>query len=223
MQLTGADVHDSYVGVGEKVVKTAFKEAVDNAPCIMYFDEFESMCAEREGSTEGHEKRLSVAFMESYNLIKNSNKPIVFLAATNYPDRVEHAMLSRIITFVPVPLPSEEVRLDYFNKALKGLSFESGFDSEYMADSTDNYSFRDLARTTDKIKITIKNEARQKFSVYDSEGRIMQKESDEAVRQAMENGSICVTKEIFDNTQKIVTPEKKSDILASIQAFEEKR
>lgn len=223
IHLLGSDVHDSYVGVGEKIVKTAFKEAVDNAPCVLYFDEFDLMCAERSAGSESHEKRLSGAFMEAYNIIKNSNKPIVFLAATNYPDRIEHAMLSRIMTFVLVPLPSEEIRLEYFKKSLSGIKLEDGFDYEYMADMTDNYSFRDLSKITDKIKIMIKSQSKQQFSLYDDQGNIMQKESDQNVKRALAEGETVLTKELYDNVQSILIPEKKSDILASIKAFENKK
>ena len=223
IKLTGSDVHDSYVGVGEKIVQTAFKEAVDNAPAILYFDEFENMCPEREHSTEGHEKRLTVAFMEAYNIINSSDKPIVFLAATNYPDKVEHAMLSRIITNVPVPLPSEEVRLDYFRKKTEGLVLDDDFDYEYMADVTDNYSFRDLKKVVDKLKITLKSEAKKLFSVYDEVGNKLAKESDESVSSAIADGSIRVTKELFDEIIRNNPPEKKSDIIASIEAFENKQ
>lgn len=222
IKLTGSDVHDSYVGVGEKIVQTAFKEAVDNAPAILYFDEFENMCPEREKTTEGHEKRLTVAFMEAYNIINNSDKPIVFLAATNYPDKVEHAMLSRIITNVPVPLPSEEVRLEFFKKKTAGFMLEDGFDYEYMADVTDNYSFRDLKKIVDRLKLTVKSEAKKRFTVYDDAGNRLPEESDESVSNAIAEGRIRVTKEMFDQIYNTTPPEKKSEILASIEAFENK-
>ena len=223
IKLTGSDVHDSYVGVGEKIVQTAFKEALDNAPSILFFDEFENMCPDREKTTEGHEKRLTVAFMEAYNIIKSSDKPIVFLAATNYPDKVEHAMLSRIKTNVPVPLPSEEVRLDYFRKMTEGQVLDDDFDYEYMADITDNYSIRDMEQVVDKLRSTLKSDAKKLFTVYDEAGNRLEKDSDESVSNAIADGSIRVTKEMFDEIIRNTPPEKKSDILASIEAFENKK
>ncbi len=224
IKLTGSDVHDSYVGVGEKKVKTAFLEAVDNAPCVLYFDEFENMCVRRDGNAEGHEKRLTVSFMESYNILVNADKPIIFLAATNYPDKIESAMLSRILSYVLVPLPSEEVRCKYFNDFLKKTQVRCADDinPEMMADVTDNYSFRDLKKITDNLKLSIKKEARKQFSVYDNSGKILAKESDENTTRAITEGKVLLTKEIFDNVKNAFSPEKKGDILASLEAFEKK-
>ena len=223
IQLSGADVHDSYVGVGEKVVRTAFQEAVDNAPCILFCDEFENMCAERDGNTEGHEKRLSVAFMEAYNLLGAAKKPIVFLAATNYPDKIEHAMLSRINSYILVPLPSEEVREKYFRDSVgKLIHFDDDVDASYMADVTDNYSFRDMKKISNKLKVVIKNMARDSFSVYDDDGNRIAEESDKQVSDAIREGKVVITKDLFDSVKESEKPEKKSDILASIEEFEKK-
>lgn len=223
IQLVGADVHDSYVGVGEKVVKAAFQEAVDNAPCVLYMDEFENMCPDRADSKEGHEKRLSVAFMEAYNIITTCDKPVIFLAATNYPDRIEKAMLSRISTFVPVPLPSEEVRMNYFKKKLQGIHLGDDIDEAYMVDATDNYNFRDLDITVSQITEHIKEQAIDQFSVRDENGRIIQDESDQRVAEAIANGSVMVSRELFDDICRTFPPDKKSDILASLEAFENKK
>ncbi len=224
IKLTGSDVHDSYVGVGEKKVKTAFLEAVDNAPCVLYFDEFENMCVRRDGNAEGHEKRLTVSFMESYNIIVNADKPIIFLAATNYPDKIESAMLSRILSYVLVPLPSEEVRCKYFNDFLKKtkIQCDNDINPEMMADVTDNYSFRDLKKVTDNLKLTIKKEAQKQFSIYDDKGKILAKESDENTTKAIAEGKILMTKTLFDNVKNAFSPEKKGDILASLEEFEKK-
>lgn len=225
IKLSGSDVHDSFVGVGEKVVRAAFQESVDNAPCILYMDEFENMCSDRADSKEGHEKRLSVAFMESYNILVNCDKPVIFLAATNYPDKIEKAMISRIMTFVKVPLPSEEVRINYFQKKLKSLiHFGEDVDAEYMADATDNYCFRDLDKIVVKSYLKIKRQAIEKFAARDEDGRIKQcDESDEKVLAAIANGSVFITKDLFDEILRSCPPEKKEDILASIEAFENKK
>ena len=224
IQLSGADVHDSYVGVGEKVVKAAFQEAVDNAPAILYMDEFENMCSDRSSSKEGHEKRLSVALMEAYNILTACEKPVIFMAATNYPDQIEKAMISRIMTFVPVPLPSEEVRINYFQRKLKSaIHFGDDIDAEYMADVTDNYCFRDLDKIVFQIYKRIKKQAIEQFAVRDANGCVVQcAESDEKVEAAIKNGLVFITRELFDETQRSYTPEPKGDILASLEAFEKK-
>lgn len=146
IRLLGGDIHASLVGVAEKTVQIAFQEAIDNEPCIIFIDEIENVCVSRKKyNAEGHEKRLTVAFLEAFNLLKESGKRAIFMGATNYPSQVDEAMLDRI-TLVPVPLPDEEMRQDFFGRKFKTLPTEAGFSVEDMADCTDNYSFRDLSR-----------------------------------------------------------------------------
>ena len=39
MSLSSADIHSKFSGEADKIVERAFKEAVDNAPCILFMDE----------------------------------------------------------------------------------------------------------------------------------------------------------------------------------------
>ena len=191
---------------------------------MIFFDEFENMCVRRDGNAEGHEKRLTVSFMESYNIIVNADKPIVFLAATNYPDKIESAMLSRILTYVLVPLPSEEVRCKYFNDFFSKTKIKcsDNIQAEFMADVTDNYSFRDLKKLTDGIKQSVKKAAKEQFAVYDENNNLLPHESDENAANAIIEGKLTLTNEMFENVKNSFSPEKKGDILASLEAFEKK-
>ncbi len=222
IQLRGSDLHNSYVGVGEKIVETAFREAVDNAPCVLFFDEFENVCKKRDGNTEAYQQRLTVSFMESYNLIINSKKPIIFMAATNYPDQIEGAMLSRILNYILVPLPSEEVRLNYFKKSFEKISLSDDLKFEHMAEMTENYSFRDLDKIKKQVIVTVKDMGVDLYTVYDDDGNRLQKESDESVMAAIKEGKVKMTADLFDATIESNPPEKKKDILESIEAFEKK-
>ena len=47
LQLTGSQIHNPLVGVAEKIVTAAFDEAIDAAPCVIFIDEVEGVCANR--------------------------------------------------------------------------------------------------------------------------------------------------------------------------------
>ena len=223
LRLGGADLHGKYVGSGEKAAKAAFNEAKDHAPCILFFDEFDNVCAERDGiSSEGHEKRLSNELIQEYDNLKKSKVPVVFLTATNYPDKIDDAMLSRILTYLLIPLPEEKLRNSYFKNVFKKFKLADNLDYEYMADMTDNFSMRDL----DKVKTYIKNDilenAKEKFGIKDENGDISPELSENIVSEAISSGKIVMTKELFDEALEKNPPEKKDDILASLKAFEKK-
>lgn len=224
LRLGGSDLHGKYVGSGEKVVRAAFNEAKDCAPCILFFDEFDNVCAERDGKTvEGHEKRLSNEFIQEYDKLKKTKNPVVVLTATNYPDKVDDAMLSRILTDLLIPLPEEELRTLYFKNGFSKFVLSDDVSFEYMADETDNFSMRDL----DKLKFYIKNEiledAKELFGIRGEDGEISPELSQKPVTDAITTGRIKITKELFDTALEKNPPEKKDDILASLKAFSEKK
>ena len=222
IRLLGGDIHASLVGVAEKTVQIAFQEAIDNEPCIIFIDEIENVCVSRKSPrTEGHEKRLTVAFLEAYNLLKESGARAIFMGATNYPSQVDEAMLDRI-TLVPVPLPDEAMRKQFFERSFRHLPAEEGFNSDDMADRTDNYSFRDLSRLVDTVNEKIRQIAIEQFKVLGSDGKIDQKATDSAAADAIRDGKVHLTRELFDEVRSKMPPSSKADSRAELEAFEAK-
>ena len=102
------------------------------------------------------------------------------------------------------------------------IKCDADISAEIMADVTDNYSFRDLKKVTDNLKLAIKKEAQKQFSVYDNNGKRIPQESDKNATEAITEGKILMTKELFDTVKNSFSPEKKGDILASLEEFEKK-
>lgn len=219
IQLRGSDIHASHVGVAEKTVQIAFEEAVDNAPCLIFIDEIENVCVGRGNKAEGHEKRLTVAFLEAYNHIKSSNKRVIFMGATNYPDQVDEAMLDRI-KLIKIPLPAEEVREDYFKGALGNLQLDD-FTVSDIAAETDNYSFRDMGRLRDSIVSELKDQAITDFAVLDENGELDKEATDIRISEAIRSGEIKLTRSLFEQMQQENPPSDKTDIREKLQKFEE--
>lgn len=220
IQLMGGDIHASLVGVAEKTVQIAFKEAIDNEPCLIFIDEIDNVCVSRDRKAEGHEKRLTVAFLEAYNLLKNSGKRIIFMGATNHPGMVDEAMLDRI-SLIKIPLPTEEARAGHMKRALGSLKTEEGFSIEQMAAATDNYSYRDLNRLKDAMLSKIKAQAIAENRVMGENGQIDQEASDKQASEAIRNGKILLTRAMFEQTQKEVPPSDKTKIREELREFEE--
>ena len=223
IRLLGGDIHASLVGVAEKTVQIAFQEAIDNSPCVIFVDEIENVCVNRKKyNLESHEKRLTVAFLEAYNLLKESGKRAVFLGATNFPSQVDEAMLDRV-TLVPVPLPNEDDRLKFFKARFSNFKLADDITFDYMVDATDNYSYRDLGeRLIPSVMIKIRDLAIEKNKVLDNQGQMNQNETDSAAATSIINKEMTVTKQIFDEANKEIVPSSKADIRAELEAFEAK-
>lgn len=220
IHLEGNEIHQSLVGVGEKIVSTAFQEAIDNAPTVIFIDEVENVCGTRgDANAQGHERRLTVAFLEARNKMINSGKRVIFLGATNYPSKVDAAIRDSA-HMVPVPLPSEEVRTMYFEKQLKVLPLAEDLSYEYMADATDNFSYRDLGRCLNAIRVQAREKAIEQYAVRDENGNVIVAQSDELVSEALKGGKISITRQWFDQIRKDNPPDNKEEIQRELAEFE---
>ena len=108
IRLPGEDIRSRLSGTAEKMVQAAFGEAMDNEPCILFVDDIDDVCADRDNpETEEDKKQLTAAFLEAYSLLRSSGKRVVLLGATNHPGRVDTAMSDQV-RWIPIPLPDAE-------------------------------------------------------------------------------------------------------------------
>lgn len=220
MQLVGGDIHASLVGVAEKTVKALFDEAIDKEPVVVFIDEIENVCVSRSGSNvEGHVKRLTVAFLEAYNKLKKSGKRVIFMGATNFPRQVDEAMLDRI-TMIRVPLPNEETRTKFFKKQFELVKMEEGFSAEEMGERTENFSFRDMDRIVETILENLRDEAVAAFRVYSPEGDLDHIQTDIDAAEAIADGRIVITRDLFEEAMAKCPPSNKAASRAELEAFE---
>jgi len=142
ISIKGPELLSKYVGESEKAIREVFRKARMSAPCIIFFDEFDSIAPSRGRYTSDSgvsEKVLSQFLTELDGL--EINKDIVVIAATNRPDILDPALIrpGRIDRILLVPAPEESERieilkiftenmpiidfnLDELNKQLKGFS-----------------------------------------------------------------------------------------------------
>lgn len=228
MQLTGSEIHNSYVGVAEKIVATAFAVAAEKEPCLIFIDEIDNLCVSRDQKSEGHEQRLTVAFLEAYNKFKESRKRLIFMGATNHPGKVDEAMLDRI-SLIKIPLPAEEDRLGYFDRMVtdskthqRKLAMEAGFTTQEMAAATDNHSYRDLDRLKSSMLARLKSQAIEQYRVLDPEGKVDQAATDERASKAIVDGKIRITRALFQQAQKDNPPSDKTRSRQELKEFEQR-
>ncbi len=210
MFLSGGDVHQALVGMSEKVVERAFKEAQDHAPCILFIDEIDSVCRNRsQPHLPAHAMNTTTAFLNGYNSLMETKKPVIFIGATNYPDMVDSAMLDRV-ELIKVPLPDLEVRTFTFEKAFKKiLALEDGFTYADMAEETDNFSQRDCKRLISMIKRAVKDDL---TAIYQGDGN--------AMVAAMVNKEYLLKRQLFMDALKQYHPSRKEEILRNLDKWD---
>ncbi|MBR3474766.1 MAG: AAA family ATPase [Oscillospiraceae bacterium] len=220
IKLTGSQIHNSLVGVAEKTVTAAFDEAIDAAPCVIFIDEVEGVCANRSDSnTASHEKRLTNAFLEARNKMKNCGKRIIFFGATNHPSDVDPAMLDSV-KLLYLPLPDEKARESYFQFVFRNIPPEDGFSFGEMAAQTDNCSYRELDMLVNAVKSSIKQQMIRDYKVLDEAGEVDQEKTDEAAHEALSSGQVKLSRELYEMKLREYPPKDKSGVFESLKAFD---
>lgn len=211
LSLAGSDILSRFVGEAEKIITRLFEEAEKNAPCIVFIDEVDGVCKNRsQPMLPEYAASLTTAFLTGYNRINNSDLPIVFIGATNYPNQVDNAMLDRV-ELVRVPFPDTEARMFSFEKHFSSvIPLEEGFSFRDMADCTDTYNYRDIQRLVSRIKAMALKELMQTY-----------KSEDQAL-EALKDGSYRLTRALFSRAQENCLPTPKEDIIRELDEWEEK-
>lgn len=210
LSLEGSDILSKYVGDAEKIVAQVFEEAQKNAPCIVFFDEVDGVCKSRSlPDLPNYAASLTTAFLTGYNRIDESEKPIIFIGATNYPRQVDNAMLDRV-ELIRVPLPDADARAAKFARDLEGLvPLEDGLTYARMAQETETYNYRDIDRLIAKMKTMM---VKQLMKDYGTEAKAL---------AALKAGEYKISVALFDEARHSCLPTPKDGILREIDQWEE--
>ena len=145
--LSGSEFVEMFVGVGASRVRDLFKQAVENAPCIVFIDEIDAIGKSRDNVIGGNDEREQtlnqlLAEMDGFD----SSKGVVILAATNRPEVLDKALLrpGRFDRRIIVDLPDLEGRKAILKVHARHVIMEPAVDLDAIALSTPGASGADL-------------------------------------------------------------------------------
>ena len=146
--ISGSDFVELFVGVGASRVRDMFKQAKQNAPCLIFIDEIDAVGRQRgTGLGGGHDEReqtLNQLLTEMDGF--GANEGIIVIAATNRPDVLDPALLrpGRFDRQITVNLPDVKGREEILGVHAKGKTFAKGVKLENIAKRTVGFSGADL-------------------------------------------------------------------------------
>lgn len=137
----GPEVFNKWVGESEKTIRQIFKKAKEVSPCILFFDEVDSLTQRRDDSV-ANVKVLDQLLSELDNL---SHKDVLFICATNRPEVIDKAFLrsGRIDKFMEFKLPNKNERKEILTHLLLKIPSEKINVTE-IAEVTEHFSPADL-------------------------------------------------------------------------------
>ncbi|MFQ5987579.1 MAG: CDC48 family AAA ATPase [Dehalococcoidia bacterium] len=147
ISVKGPELLSKWVGESEKGVREVFKKAKQAAPCIVFFDEIDSLTPIRSlGSGDSHvTDRVISQFLTELDGLEEL-KGVVVLAATNRLDIVDPALLrsGRFDFLLELPVPDEKARLEIFRVHLSGKPLADDVKPEALAKATDGLVGSDI-------------------------------------------------------------------------------
>lgn len=137
-----------WFGESEANVRDVFDKARASAPCVLFFDELDSIAKSRgsnAGDSGGSDRVLNQLLTEMDGM--GAKKNVFVIGATNRPDQIDPALLrpGRLDQLIYIPLPDESSRLAILKATLKKSPISKNVNMEYMAKMTNGFSGADLA------------------------------------------------------------------------------
>ena len=105
------DIGCKWSGQSEKKVSLLFEEAKKQDYSIIFIDEIDGVCSNRDGNPDEHDRKVLTSFLTEINSIgQEGSSNVAVIAATNVPWDLDCALLDRFDTKIYVPLPDLETR-----------------------------------------------------------------------------------------------------------------
>ncbi|KAI6164523.1 P-loop containing nucleoside triphosphate hydrolase protein [Pisolithus thermaeus] len=148
ISIKGPELLTMWFGESEANVRDVFDKARAAAPCVMFFDELDSIAKARGGSLGdaggAGDRVLNQLLTEMDGM--NTKKNVFIIGATNRPDQIDPALLrpGRLDQLIYIPLPDEPSRLAILKAALKKSPISPDVDLAYLSRSTHGFSGADL-------------------------------------------------------------------------------
>jgi transitional endoplasmic reticulum ATPase len=141
----GPEVLSKWVGESEKAIREIFRKAKASSPCIVVFDELDSLARPRahEDDLIGNERVLSQILTEMDDA---GSAGVIVVGITNRPDLIDTSLLrpGRLDLILYVGPPDEKARLEIIKITSRRMPLASDIDLEVIAQSSKNFSGADL-------------------------------------------------------------------------------
>ncbi|WRX26680.1 ATPase [Theobroma cacao] len=145
ISVKGPELLNKYIGASEQAVRDIFSKAAAAAPCLLFFDEFDSIAPKRGHDNTGVTDRVVNQFLTELDGVEVLTGVFVF-AATSRPDLLDAALLrpGRLDRLLFCDFPSRRERLDVLTVLSRKLPLASDVDLGAIACMTEGFSGADL-------------------------------------------------------------------------------
>ncbi|KAK9467820.1 P-loop containing nucleoside triphosphate hydrolase protein, partial [Lipomyces arxii] len=145
ISIKGPELLNKYIGASEKSVRDLFARAQAARPCVLFFDEFDSIAPKRGHDSTGVTDRVVNQMLTEMDGAEGLDGVYV-LAATSRPDLIDSALLrpGRIDKSVLCGMPDWDERVDILKVLSRKMKVGDDVDFEDVAHATEGFTGADL-------------------------------------------------------------------------------
>lgn len=209
ISIKGPEILNKYIGASEQSVRELFERAQAAKPCILFFDEFDSIAPKRGHDSTGVTDRVVNQMLTQMDGAEGLDGVYV-LAATSRPDLIDSALLrpGRLDKSVICDMPSYEDRLDILKSITTKMELADDVNLEEIAEKSQGFSGADIQGLVSNTFLK---------GVHVTLEELSKKEQDEATETDNSNTSIEFFK--VGNSEKKMKTNERIQLLHQIQQF----
>jgi transitional endoplasmic reticulum ATPase len=192
ISVKGPELLSKWVGESEKGVREIFRRARQASPCVIFFDEIDSIAPVRglEGSGHASTERMVSQLLTELDGI-DEMRGVVVLAATNRADMIDPALLrpGRFDKIIYVPNPDIKTREKILELNVQGKPISNDLNLKRIAELTDGFSGADVAAVVNTAISLVLHEYIAKYpnpeeaSKHTMEASVAMRNFEDAVRK----------------------------------------
>jgi transitional endoplasmic reticulum ATPase len=161
----GPEVLSKWVGESEKAIREIFRKAKSSSPCVIVFDELDSLARPRgQDDISGNERVLSQLLTE---MDDSGSAGVIIVGITNRPDLIDTSLIrpGRLDLIVYIESPDENARLEIIKKLTSEMPLSENVNLAEVAKRTKGFSGADLEALCREAAV---NTMRNKESLVDN-------------------------------------------------------
>ncbi|CAI5760357.1 unnamed protein product [Candida verbasci] len=208
ISIKGPEILNKYIGASEQSVRELFERAQAAKPCILFFDEFDSIAPKRGHDSTGVTDRVVNQLLTQMDGAEGLDGVYV-LAATSRPDLIDSALLrpGRLDKSVICDMPNYEDRLDILKSITSKMDLSNDVNLEEIAKKTHGFSGADMQGLA--------------YNAYLKAVHVTLEELENSKKEETNNDSVNDSIEFFkvSNDSKKMKPVERIQLLNQIKQF----
>ncbi|XP_031502722.1 cell division cycle protein 48 homolog isoform X2 [Nymphaea colorata] len=192
ISVKGPELLTMWFGESEANVRGIFDKARQSAPCVLFFEELDSIATQRGRSVGdaggGADRVLNQLLTEMDGM--SAKKTVFIIGATNRPDIIDPALLrpGRLDQLIYIPLPDESSRFQIFKACLRKSPVSEDVDIRALAQYTHGFSGADITEICQRackyaIRETIEKDMERKKRRAHEASEVMAEDVTEEVEE----------------------------------------